>query len=79
MNTQIVTSLEQEFGLPFSAIQEIGEARRTNDLYDNAFGSRKHMQSPVRKSVVYQKHGLSFERGEEISWAYIHDTAKAEA
>lgn len=77
MTHQIATALEQEFGLPFEVIQEIGLARQADDIANNAFDSGKYMSSPVCKSAVYEKHGLSFERGEEIGWAYIHDMGKA--
>lgn len=71
MTPQAQKSLEQEFGLPFAAIEEIGEARRTDDLHANSFGGRTYMQSPVCKGAVYKKHGLDFERGEAVAWAYI--------
>lgn len=72
MNTQTQKALEQEFGLPFAVIKEVGEARRIDDLHKNGFGSRNvYQDSPISKCSVYDKYGLSFEQGEEIGWAYI--------
>lgn len=65
-------TLEQEFGFPIKTIKEIGEARRTHDLYANGFGSKDvYQKSPICKHDVYTKHGLTFAQGEAISWAYI--------
>jgi len=73
MTLQIQTALEQEFDLPFFVIEEIGMARTVHDCHANSFGGFKYMESPISKSAVYEKHGLTFERGEQIGWAYIHD------
>lgn len=78
MQTEIQKSLEAEFKLPFDVIAEIGEARRTDDLYANGFGSNDvYQDSPVSKCAVYEKHGLSFEQGEAIGWAYIWEGINA--
>lgn len=74
MTNETHRALEQEFGLPFHVIQEIGEARRTDDLHANGFGSMKvYQDSPVSKCAVYAKHGLDYTQGEAIGWAYICD------
>lgn len=72
MNQVFQKSLEQEFGLPFAAIAEIGEARRMDDLYANGFGSKNiYMEPPINKFDVYKKHGVDLDHGDAIAWAYI--------
>jgi len=78
MKTEIEDRLEKEFNLPAEAIAEIAAARSAHDCHENAFGGTAIMDSPVCKFKAYKKHGVTFEQGEAIGWAYIHDMGAAQ-
>lgn len=74
MNTEIQNSLSQEFGLPFSAIQEIGQAYEQDTLNRNNYGSDSHRShekvKPSDFGAIQKKHDLDLCKAEQIGWAW---------